>query len=300
MLNLIEIQIMKRMLCDVSNGHPGRPIVKKDAFTLIELLVVIAIIAILAAMLLPALAQAKIKAQGISCMNNMKQLQMASIMYAGDFKDSFPGNWPISGGWTSTLIPGKPSWVAGSFGSGGAADVPAGCSTNVYFLGVYGDNIPGVGTLSGSIGGYTKTAGVYKCPADKYIDPTYNVPRVRSASCNLYCGMTSLQYQYGGYGIDSNYKPFPRYSSVGPALSPSDCFVFLDENPLSLNDGYYEFMANGSGINDRPAVNHGHTSSFSYADGHTALHKWSDAFLTITGTGIQDPKWLAQHGAMHN
>ena len=100
--------------------------------------------------------------------------------------------------------------------------------------------------------------------------------------------------QYNG----NNYKEFMKFSDFGSgALSASDCFVFLDENPLSLNDGWFLYILDGSEINDRPAVNHGVSSSFSFADGHAELHRWHDVFLTTDSSGQgEDTLWLAQHG----
>ncbi|MDB6038418.1 MAG: hypothetical protein JWM99_2259, partial [Verrucomicrobiales bacterium] len=242
------------------------------------------------------------RAQGISCLSNMRQLQFASILYAGENSDQFPGNNVDFGGAIAGItftggVQAIPNWVAGSFGNQGpAGDNPAGVETNAFLLGVYGDNVPGVGTLVGSIGNYAKAAGVYRCPADRKLDTVSQQPRVRSCSANMYCGPYLRNYQMGNYNLNTAYKAFFKYSDFGAGLGSADCFVFLDENPTQLNDGYFEFFADGSNINDRPAVNHGNSSSFSFADGHCELHKWSDAYLTINGSGQKDPKWLAAHG----
>ena len=128
----------------------------------------------------------------------------------------------------------------------------------------------------------------------------YKAPRCRSVSANMYVGANRREYQNGTYNYNKNFKPFYKFSDFGGGFSTSQCFEFLDENPMSINDGYFEFIAdqiNSAGsINDRPAVNHGNSSSFSFADGHCELYKWKDAFLTPNGTGKQDPGWLAYHG----
>ncbi|HTV60971.1 MAG TPA: prepilin-type N-terminal cleavage/methylation domain-containing protein [Verrucomicrobiae bacterium] len=282
------------------------------AFTLIELLVVIAIIAILAALLLPVLRQAEIRAKGIECLSNMRQLQTGSIVYGGDNNDELPANEGHTG--TSDAIGlgnSGPDWVAGSFetlDSPGTADNPSGCSTNYYLLGCSGSIDPSTGlTINGSIGRYLKSVGVYKCPADVLgIDPHTHLPRVRSCSENGFCGTTAYEAAAKASEVgDDEFAFFRKFSDFRGALSASDCFTFLDENPLSLNDGFLlvEEVPGAEiqdSIGDRPAANHGNSTSFAFADGHAELHLWHNSFLTITGTVGSDSAWLDSHATYYD
>jgi prepilin-type N-terminal cleavage/methylation domain-containing protein/prepilin-type processing-associated H-X9-DG protein len=222
----------------------------RGAFTLIELLVVIAIIAILAALLLPALSKARTKAQGIACLNNTKQLLTAWYMYQDDNNGLMVLNAP---GAETTLI----RWVNGWLDWNGGQ--PMGANTNTLYL------------TQGLLAPYTaKTLGVYKCPADSV--PSRAGPRVRSVSMNTYL---ARQDDTGNYITLSPSGTYKKYSEL---KSPTMIWVFVDEHPDSINDGCFSTLSGAVGtFNDLPASYHNGACGFAFADGHSEIHKWRDA-----------------------
>ena len=230
-----------------------RPRRAMPGFTLIELLVVIAIIAILAALLLPALSKAKLKAQGIYCMNNLKQVQLAIAMYASDNAEKFPEN----PGSTITLK----SWVTGRL----SWDSPG--SPNF-------DNTNTLALTAGEIGPYVaKSTGIFKCPAD--VVPGALGPRVRSISMNGFVGDV---LNINGYAnLNPGWKRFLKTSDL-TAPGPVNTWVILDECPDSMNDDFFAvLMQPGAKWTDVPASTHSGAGGFSFADGHSEIKKWLDA-----------------------
>jgi prepilin-type processing-associated H-X9-DG protein len=236
---------------------------------LTELLVVIAIIAIIASLILPALARAKARAQGTFCLNNTRQLIMAWMIYADDHNGLLAYNL------------GRSSRTASVASSVAGPAMIENWVNNVLDWELSPDNTNSAALVETGLGPYaSKSAALYHCPSDNVVSELQRnagwVSRVRSYSMNAMIGDAGNFSQTGVNVNNTNYVQFFRTFNIP---QPADIFVFLDEHPDSIDDGY--FLNNDSGSaptwTDLPASYHDGGANFSFADGHSEYHRWQNA-----------------------
>jgi prepilin-type N-terminal cleavage/methylation domain-containing protein len=301
----MNTRLKLRSMRDLPNSASAHT--SRRGFTLIELLVVIAIIAILAAMLMPALSKAKLKAQGVQCMNNTKQLTLAWRLYAEDANDVLltcqdPGGSPPA------VMAGRTNWVQG----------------NLDFSSAQGNWDPSIYIFTSPMFIYCgKNPEIFKCPADHATVTGGGIKRPRVRSNSMSQVFSRGEWLDSSGGTDSLSTKWRVYNKLSNIVLPSKTMVFVDEHPDSINDAAFAVTEAGNQptdaagaayIIDFPAAFHNGAAGFSFSDGHSEVHKWlgskiAKAPVTYTGTlplrvpaadSWIDAHWMAENATVHN
>jgi prepilin-type N-terminal cleavage/methylation domain-containing protein/prepilin-type processing-associated H-X9-DG protein len=229
-------------------------------FTLLELLVVIAVIAILSSLLLPALAKAKARGQGIYCLNNLRQLNLAWLSYAHDNADRLVYN--LGATEIKQLL---------------AQRQPHNWANSVLNWETDSDNTNNVLNTGAALGAYVgSNPRLFKCPTDFVLSSVQRKAgwseRTRSISMNAMVGDAG---DFSHSGTNVNNPSYRQFLKLGDFGSVSDIFVFIEEHPDSINDGYFLNKAAAPGWTDLPGSYHNGGANLSYADGHAENHAWA-------------------------
>ncbi len=270
---------------------------RRAGFTLIELLVVIAIIAILAAMLLPALGRARLKAQGIQCMNDSKQLLITWRLYVEDNADRVPSAYGYADDWMPG--PGMMSWTGDPVRDG----------LNSFNWDVETLKRSPLWPYCGN------SAGIWRCPADNAYPCIPNTGPLRGTSAPRVRSMSMLSWFNGSDADDASlggtgwlkYRKLTQVVKPGPSMT----ILFLDERCDSINDG--EWCTSMYGWPDQPSAwklidfpgsYHGGAGGVAFVDGHSEIHKWRDprtvppigslTSLNIPSPNNQDVYWMME------
>jgi prepilin-type processing-associated H-X9-DG protein len=237
------------------------------AFTLIELVVVLLMVALLGLTLVPGVAKIRPNTKTIQCQNNLRQFTAAWTMYSADFSDRVANNFGVTET-VSTIQAGRlenwannvMSWGAGS----GTSDVS---NTNVSWV------------TGGVLGKYLgNAAGVYQCPSDKYLSPPQSAAgwsgRMRSISMNSVFGRFSTGSEPTATGLNWALPQYVQYLKQARVPKPARTWLVIEEQPDSINDGYFINNPSVSSWQDIPSSLHNGGCSLSFADGHTELKRW--------------------------